>query len=74
MELDIFEETKKQIIKVQKWIGNYNLKFERLRNTYNNYTPPSIYFTLRNKCESLRTNKLRLIQRKNQLESQIKDN
>ena len=54
MESDVFETTKQQITKVQLWIGQHNLKFERLRTPDTNYIPPSIFFQLRDKYEALR--------------------
>jgi len=72
MDSDIFEETKEQITKVQLWIAHYNLTQQRLRNNHENYTPPQIYFILRNHGELLRINKLRLNQVKNSIDAQLK--
>jgi hypothetical protein len=74
MDKDIFEKTKNQIVQVQTWIAQYNLKHELLRKNSDSYVPPSTYFTLRNQYESLRINKLRLIRRKNQIESKVSGN
>jgi len=74
MSQDVFEETIQQIIKVQLWIGQYNLKQRKFRNEISSFTPNSVYFQLRNYQEGLRINKLKLIKRKNNLQTTICQN
>tara|TARA_Y100000310_G_scaffold334603_1_gene414761 strand:- start:2089 stop:2337 length:249 start_codon:yes stop_codon:yes gene_type:complete len=73
-EYSTIQEHIKQIIKVQLLIGKHNLKQQRARDNIPSYAPSGMYFKLRNCAESLRIQKLKFIQHKNNLQSKVGGN
>ncbi len=73
-QLDCFEETKEQIIKVQLWLAKAMHFHKKLQTVHSQYQLPQIFYRLRNSYEGLRIRKKELIVYTNQVLNTRKNN